>query len=364
MIKIITFVIALFSAAAFSQVALSDADVKPPKATFSESADASFSSDDAFVNKWLKKHNIPTLGLGVINDGVLQQIKVYGKLDGKKSAPFNAIFNVASLAKPITAMVALSLVSKGQWSLDEPLSKYWVDPDIENDERSELITTRSILSHQTGLPNWRGKGEAQKLTFDFDPGTGYQYSGEGFEYLRAALEKKFSKTLDQLAQELIFAPLDMNDTEFFWSEATDSERYAENYSSDGEIYGKTDNKTANAADDLLTTIKDYGNFLLGVMNGTGLSEEVFKELTEPQIIIKSEKSFGLGVLIYDLGKGEIAVSHGGGDNGVQTLFVLLPGSKQGLIIFTNVDDGYKIYEELLEYYLGASGRKIYEIETG
>jgi CubicO group peptidase (beta-lactamase class C family) len=44
----------------------------------------------------------------------------------------------------------------------------------------------------------------QKLNFQFEPGTKYQYSGEGFEYLRKALEKKFGKTLEQL-KELIFS---------------------------------------------------------------------------------------------------------------------------------------------------------------
>jgi hypothetical protein len=41
----------------------------------------------------------------------------------------------------------------------------------------------------------------------------------------------------------------------------------------------------------------------------------------------------------------------------------LPEKKQGLIIFTNVDEGYKIYESLLKHYLGEAGRKIIKIET-
>jgi hypothetical protein len=31
----------------------------------------------------------------------------------------------------------------------------------------------------------------KKLNFQFDPGIQYQYSGEGMEYLRKALENKF-----------------------------------------------------------------------------------------------------------------------------------------------------------------------------
>src|SRR5687768_409468 len=70
-------------------------------------------------------------------------------------APFNTIFNVASLTKPVTAMLTLKLVSMGNWHLDEPLAKYWTDPDVVNDAWSKKLTTRHILSHQTGFVNWR-----------------------------------------------------------------------------------------------------------------------------------------------------------------------------------------------------------------
>lgn len=55
-------------------------------------------------------------------------------------------------------------------------------------------------------------------------------------------------------------------------------------------------------------------------------------------------------------------SHGGADNGVQTIVFIFPKTKQGLLIFTNVDDGYKLYEKLLSHYLGESGKKIFDIE--
>ena len=164
------------------------------------------------LEKLLKDNNIPTLGLGVIEDGKLTQIKVYGKLNDKTSASYNSLFNVASLTKPVTAMTVLRLVSLGKWNLDEPLYKYFTDPDIANDPRNKKLTTRMVLSHQTGFKNWRGMNKDSKLNFDFEPGTKYQYSGEGFEYLRKAIEKKFNKSLEELAKEFVFQTLNMNDT--------------------------------------------------------------------------------------------------------------------------------------------------------
>jgi CubicO group peptidase (beta-lactamase class C family) len=92
------------------------------------------------------------------------------------------------MTKPITTLVTLKLIEQGKWSLDEPISNYYTDPDVADDPRSKRLTTRHILSHQTGFPNWRGKNPGGKLVFEFSPGTKYQYSGEGFEYLRAVLK--------------------------------------------------------------------------------------------------------------------------------------------------------------------------------
>lgn len=324
---------------------------------------ASIFDNDAEIENWLKQNNVPTLGIGVINDGKLQQIKVFGELKKGVTAPYNTIWNVASLTKPITAIVTLKLVSAGKWDLDEPLDKYWIDPDIKNDPNHKLLTTRIILSHQTGFPNWRFFNESGKLDFKFKPGTQYQYSGEGMEYLRRALESKFHKTLDQLAHELIFKPLKMSDTKFVWNDITDVSRFAIGYDNKGNAYEPTKNKTPNAADDLLTTIGDYGTFLCSILNSDGLSKKVFDDMTSHQVETKKNKYFGLGFEIYDLGNNDYALSHGGADKGVQTIFLLLPKTKQGIVIFTNVDDGYKVYEKIVAHYLGENGKKIIDIET-
>jgi len=324
---------------------------------------SSIFDNDTEIEKWLIENKVPTLGIGLINGGQLQQVKVFGELKKGISAPYNTIFNVASLTKPITAIVTLKLVSLGKWNLDEPIYNYWIDQDIAKDPNLKKLTTRHILSHQTGFTNWRGNNKDGKLHFEFEPGSKYQYSGEGLEYLRKALENKFHKTLDQLANELIFKPLQMNDTEFFWSKKTDESRFAIGYNDKAIAYETIKNKTANGADDLLTTIEDYGKFLVSVMNSEGLSKKVFDDMTTNQVETKNGKHFGLGFEIYDFENGEIALSHGGADNGVQTIVFIFPKSKKGILIFTNVDDGYKVYEKLLSHYLGEKGKKIIEIET-
>lgn len=318
--------------------------------------------DDTTIEKWLKEIHVPTLGIGIIRERKLQQVKVFGELQKGVKAPYNTIFNVASLTKPVTAIVTLKLVGQGKWDLDEPLHNYWIDPDIANDKNLPKLTTRHILSHQTGFTNWRRNNNNGKLQFGFTPGTQYQYSGEGFEYLRKALEKKFQKSLQELAAELIFEPLNMTDTRYVWNDKTDSSRLAPGYNNHGIAYPTYKNLSPNAADDLFTTVEDYGIFLTSVLSKDGLSDKVFKDLNTHQTSSQKGKYFGLGFEIYDFENGEYAISHGGADEGCQTLFFIFPETGNGLIIFTNVDDGYKVYEKLLIHYLGEYGKKIIDIE--
>ena len=319
--------------------------------------------DEQAIEKWLKELNVPALGIGIITAGELKQIRLFGEHQNGSSAPYNTIFNVASLTKPITAMVALKLISMDKWELDAPVHKYWIDPDIAQDPRHKQLTTRIILSHQTGFSNWRWMNDDKKLSFQFDPGTGYSYSGEGYEYLRKALEKKFKKSLQQLAQELIFQPLNMQDSRLIWDEKIDTSRLAIGYDDQWNPYETIQHQTPNGADDLLTTIEDYGNFLVSILNGDGLSKAVFDEMTSHQVESSKGKHFGLGFEIYDLENGDYALSQGGSDEGVQTIVFLLPKTKQGLLIFTNSDSGVKVYEKVITHYLGENGQKIVDIET-
>ncbi len=308
------------------------------------------------IETLLKQEKVPALGLGIIQNGKLTQVKVFGELKTGTPAPYNTLFKVASLTKPITAMVALNLASAGKLDLDEPLYKYWTDPDIKTDERRKKLTARLVLSHQTGFPNWRYLNEFKKLAFEFEPGTKHQYSGEGFEYLRKSMEKKFGKSLENLAQATILKPAQMTSTTFWWTPTVDEARYAVNHNANGEPLNIEKYYTANAAANVITTIEDYGNFLAYVINGGGLSDAVFAEMTKEQVYVKEKGFFGLGwEKLVDFKNGEYALVHGGKDPGVSTLAVIFPESKNGYVIFLNGDNSMKIYETLLtkHLYLGA-----------
>ncbi len=322
-------------------------------------------TDKEETERWLKQKNIPALGIGYIEDGKIKQVSVFGELEKGKKAPQNTIWNVASLTKPTVTLTTLKLVNNGDWDLDEPIYHYWIDPDVKNDDRHKILTTRHILSHQTGFSNWRFTDEkSQKLTFHFEPGTQYQYSGEGYEYLKKALENKFKISLQKLADSLIFKPLKMDDTRFYWDDKMDESRFAKMHSAIGELYETHKNSEVFAADDLLTTIEDYTKFILYVLNGAELSEPLQKEMSKQQVRINSYKYWGLGWWIDENinSENDFAMVHGGDDIGVHTIVFMIPNTKQGLIIFTNSDNGTGAFPEVLLKYLGENGQGIMEVE--
>ena len=319
--------------------------------------------DQRETEKWLKQKSIPALGIGYIENGKIEQISVFGKLEKGIKAHENTVWNVASLTKPITALIVLKLINSGKLSLDEPLYKYYIDPDIKNDSRAKLLTPRIILSHQTGFTNNRENYKDGILKFEFKPGTKYQYSGEGYDYLRKVIEHKFNKTIEQLASELIFKPLKMNNTSYVWKKEYET-KIAKWHTEKGEIYTLKKQTEAHGADDLLTTIEDYSKFVTYIINGADLSKKLQKEMVKNQVTINDYKYFGLGWWVdknININN-DFAMVHGGDDIGVHTIAFIIPKTKQGLVIFTNSDNGTDAYQEIILRYLGENGQGIMNVE--
>lgn len=302
---------------------------------------------DSTLISLMQRNKILAAGIGVIENGKIKKMKVLGELKKGIPATQNTIFQIASLTKPIVEMATLRLVSKGLWQLDEPLYHYWTDPQVANDKRSKLITTRDVITHQTGFINWRWLHPTGRLTFDFDPGTKTQYSGEGLEYLKKALEAKFKMPLEKIVSKYLFVPDGMKDTHFFWDDSTLEKRYAVAHNKDEQPYEIRKTNEASAADLLMTTINDYTVFGLNVLKKKGIKEKVWKDMIRLQSKEQGAK-FGLGwEILNGFSNGEFALLHSGSDPGVRTIIILLPKSKRGLIVFTNSDNGMALIKDII-----------------
>jgi CubicO group peptidase (beta-lactamase class C family) len=338
-------------------------DHKEPNKNYSQKFEANsplpLFDNDTKISNLLKQHKIPSISIGYIEEGKLKQLRSFGVQKQGSPVSVNSIYKVASLTKPVVAIVVLKLIENGDLLLDESISKYYIDPDIKNHPYLNKLTTRHILSQQSGFQNWRYLEESNKLNFEFEPGTKFQYSGEGFEYLRKVIENKLKKPFEQIASEVLFSPLGMNETNFYWTPEIDINNYAVEHDENGNPITLEKYYTTNAAANLLTTASDYSKFLIHIMNGAGLSDKLYSEFLNPQVneINGIDRNLGMQ-LLSNLPNNETALMHTGGDYGTKAIVIMLPKTKRGLVLFSNSENGMVLWQKIISEYFGEIGKEI------
>ena len=332
--------------------------VAPPSAAWSQvPAETAPKPLSVSIPEVLASTHVASVSFAEIVNGKLTIAKAFGEQSPGVPATTSTLYNMASMTKPISAEVILRLASQGKLSMDEPIYLYWTDPDIANDERRKLLTPRLVLSHQTGFPNWR-RETGGRLAFIRTPGTAYGYSGEGFEYVARFAEKRTGEAFETLAQQLIFGPAGMTSTAYTrrdWFKG----RIAVPTDGDGKWLVPSVADKFSAADMVYTTPGDYSRFLIGVMNGQGLSSALRADRSRIQVDhdFKSctaawaagcpdEVGFGLGWEIIKV-KGKTFWMHTGRDSGLFTVGFIDPVERTGTIIFTNSERGAEVVVPLL-----------------
>ena len=123
--------------------------------------------------------------------------------DTKEPVTSETVFPTASLSKPVFSYAVLQLRDEGLINLDRPLINYLPGEIVPNEPRAKAITARHVMSHSTGLQNWRFRA-TDELKLAFAPGENFSYSGEGFTYLHRVIEKITDKGLEQFMRERVF----------------------------------------------------------------------------------------------------------------------------------------------------------------
>jgi CubicO group peptidase (beta-lactamase class C family) len=312
------------------------------------------------AQRWLTQHQVASVSIAVIEDGRIAWTAAYGERAPGQPATPDTPYNVASLAKPVSAETMLQLVSAGELDLDAPMSRHWVDPDLANDPRRDQLTLRIALSHRTGFANWRRMTDGV-LRFDSEPGEGFTYSGEGYEYARRHTQAARGAAFEQLANERVFRPIGMNHTAYT-RRAWFADRVAAPYLDDGGVGEPVINEPGDmlASDDLYTTAGDYARFMLSVMNNEGVSAEIARERLNYATDIRGDEcgglpasdcptgiGMGMGWMVFRY-DGETVVTHSGSDSGEQALAFFIPERRSGVVIITNSANGRRIFPEIAE----------------
>ena len=305
---------------------------------------------ESSMPEWMQKAGVPGLALGGVWKGEALGVGSWGIRNDMMHTPVNdeTIFAAASLTKPVVAYLVLQLVDEGLLRLDQPLAEVLPLAELADDARAADITVRMILSHSSGLPNWRRE---QTLALLFDPGTKFQYSGEGYVWLSHVVEEITGEPLEYLVKAKIFTPLGMNNSSLVWEE-----RFADNFA-----VGHTENGMAmealmeeepNAAASLLTTPGDYSIFLAAALNGKLLSEEIHAAWFEPQVEVAENVSWGLGWGLQETEEGR-AVFQWGDNPGYKGFVTANLRERSGIVVFTNSDNGMALMGEVVTVAMGA-----------
>ena len=322
------------------------------------------------------------ISIAIINKGKIVYHNAFGtgNIDTKTKIDSSSIFEAASMSKPLFAYFIMKMVDRGQLNLDTPLYQYMPYPDIEKDERYKLITTRLVLTHQTGFPNWRYFDMADPgmqikygdLYLKFTPGTQFYYSGEGYLYLAkviAFLNQKTLQTLDPLFQKEVAKPLGMKYAWFTGNPYISKHKVSGHQNGKPYFYNGTtwpisfpnwDSTYFNPAASLHTEAVSYAHFIIGLMKGDGLSHSTWNEMLKPQIELKKDNvnltengdhAWGLGLAIGETPDGR-RYEHGGNNGNFQSGFAFFTKQKFAYVFLTNCDKGNVFNKNLRKFLTG------------
>jgi len=199
----------------------------------------------------IDKGRIPGAVVAIARKGKLVYFEAFGYLDKAAGTPMttDAIFNIASMTKPMVTAGALMLFEEGRLPIDDPLSNYLpqfakmrvavMSPDnsaiIDTVPAARQITIQDLMRHTSGIIyGGRGTTAVHKLypassssvasgaellaklsaaPLLYQPGTVWDY-GFSIDLVGLVVERISGQSLGQYLQQRLLKPLGMVDTGF------------------------------------------------------------------------------------------------------------------------------------------------------
>src|SRR2546425_1095992 len=177
-------------------------------------------------------------------EGILGHEAV-GRLNLERSQPMpkDALFRIASMTKPITAIGIMILADEGKLSIEDAVEKHL--PEFRGQtlvasrtadamtlkKPPRPITLRDLLTHTSGLPGPpAGLGDLyvkrnhtlaeavmafSQRPLDFEPGTKWAYCNTGIDTLGRIIEVASGQAYEDFLKKRLFDPLGLTDTTFY-----------------------------------------------------------------------------------------------------------------------------------------------------
>lgn len=290
-----------------------------------------------------------------------------GYLDAIEKIPADTqtIYRIASITKSFTAFLLMQLHQENVLNIYEPIEKYF--PEIKmlkGYTDSTKITFHQLASHTAGLVREPKLKDAASGPIEMwekkilqsiplaeirtKPGSNFQYSNIGYGILGLALSRAAGISYEELLNNRIFHPLNMENSFLIVSE--EKMKYVA-LGMDGGPMGEIDYdlpmeehkgrgyKVPNGG--IYTTPNDLAKFMMSnlgcykdLLDSTNLS--VMQSIQTPENDYWD--NYGIGYFIYKH-KGRTYVGHSGSIAGYSSYFLFDKDSKYGVIILRSYSWG-------------------------
>jgi CubicO group peptidase (beta-lactamase class C family) len=315
---------------------------------------------------------VPAVSVAVIHNGTLVWAEGFGSRgpDGRPVTK-ETLFQAGSISKPVAAMAALYLVQTGKLSLDadinRALTSWQIPPSTVAPDAT--VTLRELLTHTAGMtvhgfPGYAAGSPVPTLTQVLDgtkpantppiriekvPGTEWQYSGGGFTVMQQTLVDVTHKPFPDLMASIVLGPIGM--THSTYEQPLPSSLMADQaipYTADGLLVpGGAHTYPEMAAAGLWTTPSDLAKYIIEVqMSLVGKANHVLDSAMTTAMLTPSKNHWGLGV---EVGGSDAKpyFTHGGVNEGFQSLFVAYEKDGDGAIVMTNTAGGLEIASDVM-----------------
>lgn len=269
-------------------------------------------------------------------------------------------FRLGSIAKPMTAIAALTLVRDGLLDLDAPA---WRDiercfrgasPDVQT--LAQRITLRQLLSHASGLatvhpprlapaPPRTAWLQPDALRFEREPGAMTEYTGVGYALAEAIIECANGRLFVETMRDRVFGPLRLDRCAYECDVAEDARDVASDHDADNKPM-RMPPSVCPASSGMVATTEDMCRVMLACLEpGRVLPANLASLLWTPQPASVPHPTFTLGLHLYH-GVDDRSLSHGGHRPGHRSLLVVIPRAKAVFCAATNSERGADVLKPL------------------
>lgn len=321
---------------------------------------ATTAPSDAEIRRILvDRIDVQKQGVGIVV-GILEphkrRVVAYGSLEkgDARKLDGDTLFEIGSITKVFTALLAADMAQRGEVKLDDPIAKYLPSTVKVPERNGKQITLIDLATHTSGLPrmpeNFRPKDPNNPYAdysvdalYSFlssyqlrrDIGIKYVYSNLGFGLLGLGLAQRAGMDYEKLVVMRICDPLGMNSTRITLPDPLRA-RFAVGHSADLVKVPSWDLNTLAGAGALRSSANDLLTFLAAMMgyanNPLAAAQKTTLSITRPTDWPFS--ATGLAWNIDTRGGGKI-ISKDGGTAGFSTFIAYRPETGVGVVVLAN-----------------------------